>query len=315
MNPSSSHSHRSVIVTGATGVIGRWVPELLLKRGFTVHLLGRRISERCATQSRFRGCTFHDIDLLDPSRLSEQLRQVNASHLLHLAWHQMDPATIYVSNENLSWVGASVDLIQAFAEAGGQRVVVAGTCAEYEWGKGLLDEDVSPRKPSNAYGIAKAALREALNPKTSTLGLSLAWPHIFSCFGPGERPRRLVPDAISTLVANQLFHCTEGNQKRDYLYAEDIAAALVEILQSKTEGMLNIATGHGITVRELVDVIAQSVGRPDLVRYGARPRLPIDPEYIVGSTRRLTQEVGFKPRFTLKEGIDRTILYFRNQLE
>jgi nucleoside-diphosphate-sugar epimerase len=306
---------QSVIVTGATGVIGRWAPPLLLKRNFEIHLFGRRLAERSPQMgSWFRQCSAYEADLLKPYPLAEQIRQCRASHLLHLAWHQMDPATVYVSKENLEWVEASLRLIRAFAEAGGRRIVVAGTCAEYDWKHGLLNEDVTPREPSSSYGLAKALLRQELDAEASKLGLSVAWTHIFSCFGPGERPARLVPNAIATLLAGRVLECTEGLQQRDYLYAEDIAAALVEILHSEIKGTVNIASGQGRTVRDIVGLIAQSVGRPELVRFGAKSRLTIDPDCIVGTTRRLTQEVGFLPRYTLKEGIDRTIQFFRNHV-
>jgi len=292
-------------------LIGRWVPRLLLDRNFSVHLVGRDITSRHRQLKPWLdGCSYQDADLLQGEQFPGRIGELRPSHLLHLAW-QMEPASVYTGAENTAWVEASLRLIRTFAGMGGKRVVVAGSCAEYDWSYEFLDEESTPRKPSSPYGIAKASLRERLSEEASDLDVTFAWPHIFSCFGPGERAGRLVPDVISALLMGKSIDCTDGTQERDYLYAADVARALVEILDGRTEGCLNVASGQIYRVRDIVELISQSIGGAGLVRYGARPRSPSEPARIVGSTRRLTEVVGFKPRYSLKEGIDRTVEFYR----
>ena len=83
----------------------------------------------------------------------------------------------------VSSTGASLALLKAFGEQGGERVVMAGTCAEYDWGQGLCLESVTPRKPSTVYGTCKNALQEILSIYSNQFGLSSAWGRIFFLYG------------------------------------------------------------------------------------------------------------------------------------
>ncbi len=130
-----------VLVTGATGLIGRHLAAPLAAAGYEVVALSRQ----------GKGLTG---DLLsDPEGIAERAR---ADHLIHLAWHDA-PTARMTAPENLDWTVASLRLLRAFAANGGKRAVMVGSCAEYDWsGAGHLGED-APLKPATPYGAAKAA--------------------------------------------------------------------------------------------------------------------------------------------------------------
>ncbi|MEW5725702.1 MAG: NAD-dependent epimerase/dehydratase family protein, partial [Thermodesulfobacteriota bacterium] len=113
---------KKVLVTGAGGFIGRPAAKSLLERGFDVHGVDLTAPPHWNDE-----VVWHQADLLDSHRLRAVLESVRPSHLLHLAWCTT-PGEYWTSEANLTWVGASLSLIQAFIEFGGQRVVVAGTC-------------------------------------------------------------------------------------------------------------------------------------------------------------------------------------------
>jgi nucleoside-diphosphate-sugar epimerase len=303
---------KSILVTGATGVIGRWTPGFLRTFGYEVHVLGRNVTRPHASLSRWlQGCTCHDANLMDWERVQDCIRKIRPSHLMHLAWIT-DPGRVYSADENDVWTELSINLVRAFAREGGRRLVVAGTCAEYDWTHEFLDEESTPRRPSTRYGLAKASLREQIFQEAAALELSVAWPHVFYCFGPGEKPGRLVRDAVTALLAGEPFKCTTGLQERDYLYASDVARALAEVIDGSITGCLNVASGYGCRVRELVTLISRALGREDLVLFGARPQAPGEPGRIIGSTRRLFEEVGFRPAFSISDAILETIELHRD---
>jgi len=283
-----------VLVTGASGLIGRQCLAMLAKAGFDVIVLNRH-GEAPA------GMAGVSADLLDSDAVASAVREAEATRLLHLAWHA-DPRDRWTSAMNLEWIAATLHLVKTFRAAGGQRAVCAGSCAEYDWSDELLRED-TPLRPATLYGAAKAATGMSLIKAAPTLNVSFAWARIFFCYGPGEPPGRLFGDLLRGLVAKKPVDCTDGLQERDFLHTADVAAALTALLGSDAEGPINIASGETIPVRELIMTASSQMQRPDLIRLGALPRPPTDPPRLAADVSRLRNEVGFRPRYDLASGI------------
>jgi nucleoside-diphosphate-sugar epimerase len=295
---------RRVLVTGATGFIGKHTLSPLRELGFEVHVTGRGAPEDPAV-------TFHPADLFDTADAAKVVRTAKASHLLHLAW-DTEPGRFWNSPMNLDWVGASLALVRAFAEQGGSRAVLAGTCAEYRWGADdPLDEKRSELAPGTLYGVSKDALRRIVASYADTASLSVAWGRIFFLYGPDEKPGRLVSDAIAALATGQPFATTDGNQRRDFMHVADVAGAFAALVASDARDAVNIASGHAIPVRSVLEVIARETGGQELLRLGARPRPAGDPPVIEAAVDRLRHEVGFRPRHTLSSGLAETVKRWR----
>jgi len=290
---------KRVLVTGGTGFIGRHTLPALRERDFEVHAVGR------TRPTAFEG-VFHAADLLDRSALERAVKAAGASHLLHLAWYA-EPGKFWDSPINLDWAGATLGLVRAFREGGGERAVIAGTCAEYQWGSDRFDEASTPCEPASLYGVAKDATRRIAESYAALTGMSLAWARVFFPYGPGERKGRLVADAVEALLANQEFATTEGLQRRDFMYVKDTAAAFAALLESDVQGPVNMGTGTPLTVRALLEMLAEETGEGHLIRFGARPMGANDPLVIVANTDRLRNEVGFSPRFDLRMGLSDSV--------
>lgn len=275
-----------VLVTGATGLIGRHLGAPLAAAGYEVVALTRR----------GQGLTG---DLMaDPEGVADR---AGADHLIHLAWHDA-PTGRWTAPENLDWVVATLRLLRAFAARGGKRAVLVGSCAEYDWtGAGRLSE-ASHLRPATPYGAAKAATGMAAMGMAASLGLSLVWARPFFIYGPGEPQGRLFGDILKGLAAGQTVDCTDGVQRRDFLHAADVAGALAHLLASETEGPVNVGSGHAIEVRAMIAALARAMAGEHLIRLGARPRPPDDPPLIEADVTRLAA-TGFRPRYTMETGI------------
>lgn len=297
-----------VLVTGATGFIGRGTLEPLVKGGMEVHA----VSSRGAPADAPAGVHWHVADLLTPGA-EQELAALQATHLLHLAWYA-EPGRFWRSPENLDWVAASLRLIQAFAEAGGRRMVVAGSCAEYEWGDDTVCvENRTPTRPATLYGAAKHGLRTVAAAYADEVGVSMAWGRVFFVFGPHEDPARLAGSVAGALVTGREALCSHGEQVRDFLYAPELAAAFVALLGSEVTGPVNLASGEPLRVRDLIDALARAAGRPDLVRLGARPTAD-EPGRLTADIARLRDEVGWTRSISLDEAAARTVAWWREQL-
>src|SRR5436190_5168313 len=146
--------------------------------------------------------------------------------MLQLDWYAV-PGRYWTSTENIRWVHASLELLQLFREHGGERVVMAGTCAEYSWAGGYCSESATELAPASLYGTCKHALRLIVEAYAEQTNLSVAWARLFFLYGPFEDSTRLVASVIRSLLKGQPALCSSGNQQRDFLYVEDAAKALV----------------------------------------------------------------------------------------
>ncbi|MBN4094678.1 NAD(P)-dependent oxidoreductase [Methylobacterium sp. OT2] len=292
---------RRIVLTGAAGFVGAQAIPALQARGFEVHALGR--------QPPAAEVAFHPADLLDAAAVRGILGSIRASHLLHLAWYA-EPGLYWRSAINLDWVAASLALVRAFRETGGARAVAAGTCAEYAWGPERLRED-APCAPATLYGAAKNGTRSILEAYAAETGLSLAWGRLFFLYGPGEKPGRLVGDAIRALVSGARFATSLGHQRRDFSHVADAAGAFAALAESGVVGPVNIGSGAAVPVRAILEQIGRLTDRPDLIDFGARPLAESEPACIEADVTRLRGEVGFQPRLDLDAGLRATLTAHR----
>jgi len=197
---------KKVLVTGATGFIGQYCLPLLLERGFEVHAVTSKDLDEAESD-----IYWYRADLLDSEQAKRVMAKVKPSHLLHLAWHTV-PGEYWTSTENLRWVQASLDLLQNFVSHGGYRVVMAGTCAEYDWKWGFCSEDTTPLTPETLYGVCKHSLQSMLDAFSKQTGLSSAWGRIFFVYGPHEHPGRLVSSVIRSVLKGEPAHCSHCKQ-------------------------------------------------------------------------------------------------------
>jgi nucleoside-diphosphate-sugar epimerase len=208
----------------------------------------------------------------------------------------------------------SLALLEKFTSNGGKRIVMAGTCAEYDWKYGYCSEHVTPLVPETFYGTCKHSLQVMMTAFSEQAGLSEAWGRIFFLYGPREHPDRLVSSVIRALLFNQPARCSHGNQIRDYLYVEDVSDAFVALLESDVQGPVNIASGHPIALREIIHKIAKKLDREDLVQLGALGSPPNEAPLLIANVNRIFNEVGWKPNWDLDRGLDETIDWWKTYL-
>ena len=297
-----------VLVTGATGFIGKHTLPLLLSKGFEVHAVSSN-----SIQADNNNYSWHQADLLNFNQTKDLLAQVSPTHLLHFAWYT-EPKQYWTSHNNLQWLQSSLSLLEAFEYNGGKRAVFAGTCAEYEWKSSEYIENKTPLNPATLYGVCKHSLQTILDAYSRETPLSAAWGRIFFLFGPEEHPDRLVSSVISSLLKGDTAPCSKGNQLRDFLYVEDVASAFVSILESDVEGPINIGSGQAVAVKDLIRKICEKVGKDDLIRFGELSIPPSEPQELVADITKLTNKVGWAPKYDLDSGIEKTIHWWRKKL-
>jgi len=282
-----------ILVTGASGFVGRCAVAELVTRGVETIAVSRR-------PARAEGARTIACDLLDPTAMRRALEEARPDVILHLAW-TVEHGKFWNAPDNLDWVAATLHLMRAAREVGVRRFVGVGTCFEYDWpAESDCDERTTPIIPTTLYAVAKDAVRRIGGEWGE---LAFAWARLFYLYGPEENESRFVASVASRLARREPAPLSRGLAVRDFMHVRDGGAALAATALSEMTGPVNIASGHGTALRDIAETLARLAGRPDLLRIGALPDRPGDPPRIVGTARRLSEEAGFSPKYGLEEGL------------
>lgn len=297
----------SVIVTGASGFIGRHITEPLVRRGVKVHEVSRHPRPS-------RGMvTTHVLDVHDVEGWRRLVRDVRASHLLQMAW-SVEHGRFWSAAENVTWALTTVRCVEEFVAAGGRRVVGVGTCAEYAASSGPCVEGVTRLAPSSIYGKAKAAAALLSDAVAQGAGAEAAWARLFHLFGPSEHRERLVPSLVRPLLAGQAAVCRAGNYVRDLLHVVDLGDALAALVLSHVRGDVNIGSGRPTPLANVASEIARRVGPAAQLTIEQREGSVSDPPVLVPDVRRLNEEVGWHCRTPLGDRLEETLAWWRREL-
>lgn len=281
-----------VLLTGASGFIGRHVLNRLLEADIDTVVVGR------SRPAGYMGA-FIEADLLETKWAHHLAEQASASHLIHLAWYA-EPGKYSASPLNFRWVEATLRLVEAFCGAGGIKVVAAGTCMEYDWNYGFCREDTTPLRPATLYGAAKDATRRLLEAVCKSYGAELAWSRIFFPYGPGEDKRRLIPSLIEVFRGRRPPFGVNAEAYRDFIHVDDVARGIITLLDPNAKGPYNISTGRPTKISEVVCVIASLLGSDPRIILSLATERPGEPEILLGDNQRL-KHLGWRPMHVVTE--------------
>jgi nucleoside-diphosphate-sugar epimerase len=254
-----SKEKETILVTGASGFIGQFViDQLLHENKFEIHAVSRSIQVKS-------NVNWHQFDLLNVDVIDNLLSDLQIDYIIHLGW-ETTHGKFWNSNENLKWFESSCELLRCFQKYGGKRFVGAGTCAEYKWDKDVYSEEALV-EPATIYGKYKNAFHMFLKEYSKNFGFSHGWGRVFFCYGDGGNQNRLIPSVIRALKNNEKFVCKTPDLIRDFLHVEDLANGFIKLLLSDYQGVVNIASGEGIKIRDLLEKLSHYSESDSKIQY------------------------------------------------
>lgn len=302
-----------VLLTGATGFIGSHVARLIVLDGEELYAVIRPRSELWRIADVRASLSVVPCDLRSFEELDACLEKIRPDVCLHLAWYA-EPATYRSSPENVTMLNASLRLAYHLGELGCRRFVATGSCYEYASSGCYLSEN-SATKPTSLYAASKLALHAALEQLASVCRMDVAWARLFYLYGPSEDRQRLVPSVIGSLLNNQRFWLTSGDQIRDVLHVEDVAAAIWAIARSDVNGVVNVGSGQPVTVRDLAVRIGDMLGRRELISERNSAGASSDRSTICANNQRLKDRTAWRPHYDLDRGLRHTIDWWRARID
>lgn len=269
-----------VLLTGATGFVGRQLMRVLLERQISVRAVVRDSRIREMPENDYIESVIATRDLFAEKVDWWASACKGVDTVIHVAWYA-EPGKYLESTRNIACLNGTLELAAGALQAGVRRFVGVGTCLEYDLSVGKLAPNTT-LNPITTYAGAKAATYMALSTWLRHAQVEFCWCRLFYLYGEGEDSRRLVPYIRKKLEAGDTAELSSGNQVRDYLDVRDAALKIADASMGAIQGAVNICSGEPVTVREMAEKIADEYGRRDLLRFGARPDGLADPPYIVG---------------------------------
>jgi len=298
----------TALVLGAGGFIGRRVARRLALSGAVVHAVHRPGSATAAGAPE--GIRWTAVDLAPPGAAAEVVDSTRPAITFNLAGYGVDPAErdpALAARINLGIVQELVAACGTRRADGweGRQLVHAGSALEYGTAGGDLAE-TTPPLPTTLYGRTKLAGTRAVEDAAAAGRLRGLTARLFTVYGPGEHPGRLVPSLIAATRNEAPIPLTAGTQRRDFTFVDDVAEGLLRlgILAGTAGAVVNLATGQLETVRRFVERAAAALGiAPARLRFGDLPSRPEEMHHDPVRVARLVALTGWQPVTTIEEGI------------
>jgi nucleoside-diphosphate-sugar epimerase len=254
-----------ILITGATGFVGRHVVNELLKYDHEIIIAGRNKNLSTIDKVNF---IFFDLEKLNANK--NYFEYFGAPDLLiHLAWQGLpNYKSLFHFEKNLP---QHYSFLKNIIENGLKKLVVTGTCFEYGMKEGCLSEDMIT-DPKNPYALAKDTLRKFLFELQKKNNLDLKWIRLFYMYGAGQNSNSLLSQLqIALNRGDEIFNMSGGEQQRDYLPVEKVAEYIVTIALQNVEGIINCCSGKQIKIKQLVENYLEKTNQKIKLNFGYYP--------------------------------------------
>jgi UDP-glucose-4-epimerase GalE len=306
-----------VLVTGGAGYVGSHAAKQLAQSGHDVVILDNLAEGHRPAVGNF---PFVSASLLDPQRLIAAMKDQRIEAVMHFAAFAYvgvsvkDPAIYYHNN-----IVGSLTLLAAMREAGVDRIVFSSSCATYGIPQKVPITEDHPQNPISPYGFTKFVIERALADYSHAYGIGYAALRYFNASGAAadgtlgedhDPETHLIPLVLQVAlglreyveVFGTDYPTPDGTCIRDYIHVDDLATAHVAALEKLEPGMelkLNLGTGHGASVQEVVDLCRDVTGRPIPTRIA--PRREGDPPQLVADASLAKRTLNWQSRYSMRE--------------
>jgi nucleoside-diphosphate-sugar epimerase len=287
---------KTILVTGGTGMIGRHVLEPLVNEGFNVYAT-------CINEDtpNIRGVIWIKCNLLNATEDESKtlIKNIKPTHLMCLAW--CTTGNYLKSTLNELFYYSTLSLIRIAVKNSCKRVIVAGTCFEYDFTKCGFRSKILENHPTvsnTLYSLYKLKLLEDAETICKKYNASFAYGRIFYAFGyPSEK--YIVTMIRNALRSKDILICGKIF-KYDYIYVKDIAKAFTKLANSNVKGIVNISSGKGIDLETLAKCIINLTNSSSKI-IDDEKYVPI--YNVIGDNFKLVNDVEFTPEYTLHSAL------------
>lgn len=302
---------KKVVITGATGMIGKTLIEYLLKRNIEILAIIRKNSKRGKDLPKHQNLKVIECNLDNLTNLEIEEKY---DTFFHFAWDgTFGEARNDVYSQTLN-IKYTLDAVELAKKLGCSTFIGAGSQAEYGRVEGIISEKTS-QNPENGYGISKLAASQMSKILANKYKIRHIWTRIFSVYGPYDGKKTMIMSSIREMIENKKSpDYTKGEQIWDYIYSEDVAKAFYLIAEKgKNNSVYCIAQGKSRPLYEYIQIIRDTIDNNIRLNLGVIPYSEKQVMNLQANIDKLKTDTGFIPEFTFEKGIQNTIKWYREK--
>jgi nucleoside-diphosphate-sugar epimerase len=291
-----------ILITGATGFIGRYLSEFLVQHGIETYGLSRS----AATATLPPGVLPVSIDIRQPQAVLAALEQIRPHRIVHLAAAGVTEPFLPIEQAVEANIRGTVNVLEASQKIGVRRFLYIGTAYERPAAE-------TTRGPGNPYVASKLGAWSFWHAFAQERGVNSIALRLFHVYGPRQPARGLIATAILAALHGEALRLTGGEQLRDFVYITDIVRALmaaVTTLDFSTQ-TYDIGTGVGRSVKSVVAQVFEQLGAAGY-QLGALPYRPHEEMVLVAQPEPARQDLGWSASINFEDGLAATIQAFRS---
>ena len=300
----------TAVIAGPTGTIGIALCARLLREGLTVYAVCRPGSPGIDSLPKHERLHVVSCDAANYRTLPDLIDKADA--FFYFTWTNTIGAGRNNMPAQINNIRSTLDAVHAAHQLGCSVWIGAGSQAEYGRVSDLLRPD-APAFPENGYGMAKLCAGQMSRVECKTLGMAHIWPRILSVYGPHDDFAMVIPATIRTLLAGDCPKLTAGEQKWDYLFAEDAAEAYWRMAQYGRDGAVYpLGSGRARPLREYMTALRDAIDPALPLGLGEIPYGPQQVMHLQADITALQRDTGFVPAVDFETGIRKTIEWVRS---
>lgn len=309
---------KKVLVTGATGFIGSNLVRKLYDKGYEVYVLLRPNStlgtKRLEDYKKIYKIYGNSKELVYKAN---ELPQFDVCYNLAsygVDYRQQDIDLIIEGN-----IKFTLDIIDFCSKNNTKLLIHTGSCFEYGINENEFLTEEHNINPQSLYGSAKAASVIMANTYAKLKNVKMITVRPFGIYGINEGIHKLIPSLIKAAINKENIKLTEGYQIRDYLYIEDLLEAYMILSDNDNIDpyeIFNVCSSKKTSIRDIVKHICEISGTDmSLFKFGEIPYRKNEVMSFVGDNTKIVREINWKPKYSLREGLELTYKWYKENLE
>jgi nucleoside-diphosphate-sugar epimerase len=295
----------NVLITGASGFIGKPLTKKLLSMGYKILALSRK-NQKISNNPNIN---WLKADLSNIENIKDKIRSFKPEIVIHLSWENIPIFNLDNSLKNLNNSIGFFRFILSLNTC--KKILVSGSCLEYSKSYGMCEENENIVS-NNYLTWAKNSLRSWLEIETLNTNCKLGWFRIFYVYGPNQRKRSLIPSLINTFIKRQLISINNIYNANDFIYIDDVVDAFISFLKvDGFSGIYNLGTGKTTSIIEISYIIEKlilgsSQKTDDFLKIKSECNINKTSNFFANINKALI-DLDWKPKNSIKEGLSKTL--------
>lgn len=298
----------NILVTGGTGFIGQHVVKNIIKHNFDVLVLTR--NEYAEQVFKNKKVKLIEVDLSDVISLKKRLFKFQPDICIHMAWEGIPDYSCNMSVKNLF---NSLNLFKILSETKCKKIICSGSCWEYNQKKGQLDEQIHI-EPDNPFIAAKHSIHLMGQEIAKANDMDFIWTRFFYVYGPNQKAHSLIPQIISTINSGGKLKIKTPHSKNDFIYVEDVADAILELLTKGKNGeTYNIGSGYSTEIKEIIDLVYNHYNIDKKNTIEIKKPNDCSPVDFWADISKIKKDTNWEPKTSIKKGVEKTICHIQKK--